>query len=369
LAAEPTDLEDLLPSASTSAAAGERRTKVKREDTLGPRLCTAACASSRSVLRRTTFRVVSRARPKMASVVSIFDGIRRLPTLDFAALQSAEGCRWVDGLADLAADLCREWGLVLEPQDLRNGYHAAVVPAAQGDEKYVLKIAWPAESIAQEELALRTWAGRGAVRLQQSDLTRGALLLERLDPTHSLADLPIVAAAAEAGELLRQMSVPAPAGIRTSAQDAETMVRAIQLRRALLSSHASQEWVDIALSIVRDSSQDAGTTLVHGDLHYGNVLSGQRQRWVAIDPKPIAGDPERAVAELLFTRVDELATDDEIRQLLMVIVDAGVLNAKKAVRWGFARTLNYWLWAIEQGLTIDPPRCHRVLRALEPLLR
>jgi streptomycin 6-kinase len=44
------------------------------------------------------------------------------------------------------------------------------------------------------------------------------------------------------------------------------------------------------------------------DLHYDNILASQRPGgpWVAIDPSTAAGTPQRSVAELLWTRVEEL---------------------------------------------------------------
>src|SRR5690606_39320812 len=36
---------------------------------------------------------------------------------------------------------------------------------------------------------------------------------------------------------------------------------------------------------------EAGDRLLHWDLHYANVLAGEREPWLAIDPKPLAGDP------------------------------------------------------------------------------
>ena len=34
-------------------------------------------------------------------------------------------------------------------------------------------------------------------------------------------------------------------------------------------------------------------TLVHGDLHYANVLAADREPWLVIDPQPLSGDPRR----------------------------------------------------------------------------
>ena len=85
---------------------------------------------------------------------------------------------------------------------------------------------------------------------------------------------------------------------------------------------------------------------------------------MAIDPKPIAGDPEYAVPELLWTRVDEVDGTEGVRRLLAVLVDHGTLDADKAHGWAIVRCVDYWLWGVENGLTEDPKRCWRILEAL-----
>lgn len=39
----------------------------------------------------------------------------------------------------------------------------------------------------------------------------------------------------------------------------------------------------------------------------------------------------------------------------------------KAIAWGFVRSVDYWLWGLENGLTVDPRRCQRVAAALAPV--
>ena len=47
-------------------------------------------------------------------------------------------------------------------------------------------------------------------------------------------------------------------------------------------------------------------TLIHTDLHYENVLAADREPWLAIDPKPVSGDPHYELAPMLWNRFDEL---------------------------------------------------------------
>jgi streptomycin 6-kinase len=103
-------------------------------------------------------------------------------------------------------------------------------------------------------------------------------------------------------------------------------------------------------------------------LHYDNVLASHRpgQRWLAIDPEAVVGTPERSVAELLWTRADELPSPQAITGLLDTVVENGQLDRAKAIAWGFVRSIDYWLWGLDNGLTSDPIRCQRIASALAP---
>ena len=104
----------------------------------------------------------------------------------------------------------------------------------------------------------------------------------------------------------------------------------LPVRHERLGRPVPEGWLDLAGSLAHDLGASAGDRLVHADLHYGNVLAGNREPWLAIDPKPIASDPEHAVRELLRTRVDELQDAEAIRRLLAVLAGNGELDGDKA---------------------------------------
>ena len=122
-----------------------------------------------------------------------------------------------------------------------------------------------------------------------------------------------------------------------------------------------------ATALERRLAAVAGTTLVHADLHYGNVLAGRREPWLAVDPRAVAGDPELSVPELMWTRVDEIADGARLQQVFDTVVGAGALDAERALAWVYVRTIDYWLWALSVGLTDDPVRCRRLLELVRSL--
>ncbi|MEU5157077.1 aminoglycoside phosphotransferase family protein [Glycomyces sp. NPDC021274] len=135
-------------------------------------------------------------------------------------------------------------------------------------------------------------------------------------------------------------------------------------RNERLGRPVPRRWTDLAADLARDLGTGTGSLLAHADLHYGNVLAGHRQPWLAVDPKAVSGDPEHSVPELMWTRLDEAVGPAGVRTLLDTIVGAAELDAGKARGWAIVRAIDYWLWGLDVGLTEDPLRCRRLVEAL-----
>jgi streptomycin 6-kinase len=199
------------------------------------------------------------------------------------------------------------------------------------------------------------------VRLIEHDLAEGALLLEWLDAERSLGDVPIAAAIPIAGELTRRMAVPAGAGVPTLAEQAEEWGNGGFARRSAECGEVLPEAVcNRAETVCAELGPTAANLMVSGDLHYENVLPGPNGNWLAIDPKPVAGDPEFALAPLLWRRFDE----DRLPNRLRLLVESGGLDAERAQGWTLVHTIHYWLWAVSVGLTEDPKVCASIVRWL-----
>ncbi|MET9021442.1 aminoglycoside phosphotransferase family protein [Actinopolymorpha sp. NPDC004070] len=277
---------------------------------------------------------------------------------------------WLDRLPDFVAELARQWAVEVLPDPPRHGANSLVFEVRRGSEPCVLKVCWDPASTAVEADALRAWDGRGIVRLLAARPEDGALLLERLDAGRSLADLELFEAAGIAGGLLRRLAVPVmadqplPVGTPRLADLGAEIAATVRDRQRELGGPVPARWIDLVAATARDLAAGAGGDLVHADLHYGNVLGADREPWLAIDPKPVAGEPEFAVPELMWTRVDEAPDAGAIRDLLRVLTAAGGLDPERARAWAIVRAVDYWLWGLGVGLTIDPPRCERVVAAL-----
>jgi streptomycin 6-kinase len=274
------------------------------------------------------------------------------------------GREWVRSLPALVERLVARWHLTVDDQPPLHGALGLVVLVHRGRRPLVLKVSRRERSTENETLALRAWDGRGVMALLADDPATGALLLERLDHTRSLHTLPVWAAAEVAGSLIRTLAVPAPAGVRTLADVAEDIAESLPRRQRALGDPVPAGWVRAACGYAAELGPAGEQVLIHADLHYGNVLAATRQPWLAVDPRPLRGAAEYSVPELIWTRADDLRSDADVRTLLDVITTAGSLDAEAARGWVLTRAVDYWLWGVQHGLTIDPGRCERIVRAL-----
>ncbi|MGW5365235.1 aminoglycoside phosphotransferase family protein [Actinopolymorpha pittospori] len=277
-----------------------------------------------------------------------------------------QGHQWIAGIPALVERLCERWDLRLDSEPPRHGANSLVLAARRRVDgaPCVLKVCQPPETTVTEAIGLRAWAGRGVVRLLDARTDDGALLLERLDAGRSLSDLELLPAADLPGAPTRPHPTPPPPGTRGHAYTATDLAHPLGPRQRALGGPLPGPWVDLAARMARDLASDAGESLVHADLHYGNVLAGTREPWLAIDPRPVAGDPEYSVPELMWTRIDEAAEPADVRDLLTALADAGGLDRDRARAWTVVRAVDYWLWGLDVGLTEDPVRCRRLVDTL-----
>ena len=262
---------------------------------------------------------------------------------------------WVDRLPGLTRGLLDEWELRTDGW-MMHGFCALVVPVrTPSGRPAVLKIGFPDDESEHEHLALQHWHGRGAVQLLRADPHRRAMLLERLHQER-LTELWDLEACEVVAGLYAQLHVPAIPQLRPLtdyvgqwAEEMAALPRSAPLPRRM---------VEQAVSLSRDFVADPASTgtMIHTDLHYENVMGADRQPWLAIDPKPVSGDPHYEVAPMLWNRMEELAAPergqsirDGLRARFHALVDHAGLDEERARDWVVVRMLNNACWRLRDA--------------------
>jgi len=267
------------------------------------------------------------------------------------ARRGPDWAHWVERLPGRLASLLEEWELTPDGWPM-HGYCSIVVPVrTSAGETAVLKVAFDVDEESElEHLALRHWGGRGAVRLLRADPHRRAMLLERLHH-EDLTGLTDLEACEVVAALYPRLHLPALPQLLTVTSYVERWSAAL----ATMPRNAPipRRMVEQALSLARDLVADPASTgvIVHGDLHYLNVLAADREPWLVIDPKPMSGDPHFELAPMLWNRMDELgdAVRTGVRRRFHTLVDAAGLDEARARDWVILRMVLNAHWAVEDG--------------------
>ena len=318
-------------------------------------------------------------------------------------LRSPGGRAWLDGVPAALAERCAAWGLVPELPPGRPGFAgmwALVVPVRRGAEPLALKLVRPHPEASLEPVALRLWAGAGAVRLVEEHPASGALLLERLDPGRRLEDVPFPEAAQVWGALVRRLSIPEDARAEWA------MLERIDARAERWSDELPERWERLGRPFPRwllEAALDVCATrgavgrrggrdvLVHTDLHGMNILgvldaggvgphsdpaAGPDVGFRAIDPQVAVGEAEYAVAPMLWNRLGELperGAPEALAERCRILAAEAGLDAGAAREWAVLREVENALGSaerpghredLERSLWVASSLCGRLLPGL-----
>ncbi|GGS81169.1 aminoglycoside phosphotransferase family protein [Nonomuraea spiralis] len=273
-------------------------------------------------------------------------------------MDGEKGRAWSAGLPALAERYLEEWALRLDEGRPMHGVVSLVLPVVREDgTRAALKLQPVTDENATEAPGLRTWAGKGSVLLLDEDPETGTLLLERLDSARPLSAVPDdVEALTILTELLGRLTAfPAPPGMRRLGDIAKDMLADVDKAVTALPREGDRHWLRWCADTVAELVGEPGDRLLHWDLHYDNVLAAEREPWLAIDPKPLAGDPGFDLWPALDNRWEAVvATGDPVRGVLRrfdLMVDALGLDPARAAGWTLGRLLQNALWDVEDGET------------------
>jgi len=248
--------------------------------------------------------------------------------------KSPDGRDWLARLPRLLEECAEQWSLELE-DPYPYAFASLAVPA--GD--VVLKVQFPGRESEHEAEALRVWDGDGAVRLLDHDAERHALLLERARPGTALAEVGLEAALDVFADLLPRLWKPAGEPFLPLADEAARWIASLPEEWERAGRPFERRLLGAAMDALCELAPTQGeSVLLHQDLHALNVLRAEREPWLAIDPKPLAGEREFGIAAIV--RGTELghSKSEVLRRLDRLTSELG-LDRERARGWALGQTI------------------------------
>ena len=272
---------------------------------------------------------------------------------EFAARHGESGADWLARLPEMVATYSTRWDVALAGPLPGSGGAAWVGGGTRADgSEVVLKIAWPHKEAETEAAGLRFFAGRGAVHLLEADESEFALLVERCRPGDDVWQLPFEEANEVAAAVLQRLwrapdSARAVEPITTLAATVEEWNASYASERgdypAKLVAEAARLGTDLA-------SSASELVVVHGDFNPFNILRSRREPWLAIDPKPLLGDPAYDLAQYLanYSEIADATGDPKgfFRHAIAFFARTLGLDPYRIAAWAFVKAIG-WTWSVQ----------------------
>ncbi len=250
-----------------------------------------------------------------------------------------EGRAWLDRLPAILAACEERWNIKIgAPVDnLSFNYVAPAILA--GGAGVMLKVGLTDEFPSQPE-ALRHFDGHG---------------MERLKPGTSLRLVEDdEAAISAAAEVMRKIWRPLPPQHYPFPTVNDWGKGFTRLRKLYDGGTGpiTSAWFDKAEHLYAELSASMDEpVLLHGDLHQDNILSAEREPWLAVDPKGVVGEPVYETGAILRNFwPDILAIPDPVslmkRRIDQLATEAG-FDRERIYDWGFAQAVLSVIWGIE----------------------
>jgi streptomycin 6-kinase len=210
----------------------------------------------------------------------------------------------------------------------------------------MLKIATHPEEQRGAEL-MQWWAGDGAARVLALD--GPALLVERATGLRSL----ITMAASGSDDHASQIICAVAARLHAPRSHPPTnLVPLADWFRELWPTAAREGGIllqsaAVARTLLADQCE---TTVLHGDLHHGNVLDFGERGWLAIDPKGLIGDRAYDFANIFCNPDHEIATSQgRLARQVAVVAETAGLDRQRLLHWILAYAGLSAAWSIADG--------------------
>jgi streptomycin 6-kinase len=170
------------------------------------------------------------------------------------------------------------------------------------------------------------------------------MLLERCEPGTALAENGGETALDVLVELLPRQWVRAGEPFHTLAEEAAWWIDELPEQWEQSGRAIERRLVDTAVDALRSLSESQGEqVLLNQDLHGDNVLAAEREPWLVIDPKPLVGEREFAVAPIVRSFELGPSKADVLYRLDRLTFELG-LDRERARGWTIGQTM---AWAFD----------------------
>jgi streptomycin 6-kinase len=88
--------------------------------------------------------------------------------------------------------------------------------------------------------------------------------------------------------------------------------------------------------------------ILHGDLHHFNILSAEREPWLAIDPKGVVGEAAYEAGALLRNPLEDMSQYPHIlKRRIAILSEMLDIDCQRILGWAVAQAVLSAWWSYE----------------------
>lgn len=262
-----------------------------------------------------------------------------------------KGSQWINDLTNLIERCTQKWTLS-EVKTIPNLTYNYVAYALRAGKPVVLKLRCNKHELEKEVSALQAFASYGVARMLNIDYALGAMLLECVQPGSSLVslvpskDMQATEIAARVLHRLHQAPIPDNKKFQTL----EHVLPKFDTEFAALSPFIECARMLRAHLLATQPRE----VLLHGDFHHDNILLGENNRWLVIDPEGLIGDPGYDMGLFIRNPLALLLDQSEVKQLILNrIKDFSEFfgyDKERLRQWTYLQAISSAYWSLADGL-------------------
>lgn len=269
-----------------------------------------------------------------------------------------DGELWLRDLPQITEEYLSRWQLKIVGSfdDLSFNF---VVPVESSDgTPAVLKLGLHSHGRLREIAALNHYDGCGAIKVLRFDSKTGVCLLERASPGHTLKNMYLENGEAEANQIacsiISQLQSGPPPKDLSPFKNVSEWGKGFQKfleSKTKLSEQLSTDIkrADEVFHQLLNSTKKI--TVLHADLHHSNILSSNRNSYLAIDPKGMCGDLAYELGAWIRNPMPEILKSSDIEHLLgnriNTMSDSLRFDRERVWGWAYSQAWLAVIWAIE----------------------
>ena len=267
-------------------------------------------------------------------------------------LYGAKGERWLEDLPGAIAVIADKWSLEIDEPFPNLSFNFVAPCSVPGGGKYVLKVGVPEEEspILFERKALEAFAGEGAVKLIKYDESLCAMLIERAVEGKTLSDV-----CGADYEKAVKIAVAVMKRLPRNPPDKTIFINLEKwtsgLNKAVKMGFEPDKVAEAQKYFTELAEPFEKKILLHGDVHFDNILSARRESFLLIDPKGAVGEIGYEIAVFLNDLAGWTKHLANQKQILSAAVEnfsqSFAVSSENLRKWAFAFAVLSGWWMLE----------------------